>query len=120
MAKKPEELGYCGTDCGACSIYRSTHFGEALPAETLQRWREDAKKYWNIDRLEAAQLNCRGCRESHEGVFFVFGGCPIRACAQKRGVNSCGYCPDMPNCPTLDMPEYKVRLAKALAENDSP
>jgi hypothetical protein len=108
-----EELGYCGADCSACHIYRSVHFGEALPAETMDRWREDAKKFWGMDNLEAKQLNCRGCRHDHKGVFFAFTLCPIRACAQERGVISCGYCPEMKTCERLDVPESKANLERA-------
>jgi hypothetical protein len=116
MPKKLEELGYCGTDCGeTCSIYRAVHNGEVLPEETLRRWREDAKKFWNIEKLEAEQLNCKGCRADNKGAFFVFTLCPIRACARERGVQSCGYCPEMKTCQRLDLPEYKANLEKALA-----
>jgi hypothetical protein len=116
MSKSLEELGYCGTDCGkTCHIYRAVHFREVLPEETLRRWREDAKKFWNIDNLEAEQLNCRGCRDDNKGAFFVFTLCPIRTCARERQVSSCGYCPDMKTCERLDMPEYKTNLERAMA-----
>jgi len=115
MSKTLEELGYCGTDCGTCSIYRSVHLGEALPAATLRRWREDAKQFWNIDNLEAEQLNCRGCRDDNKEAFFVFTLCPIRACARERKVSSCGYCTNWKTCERLDMPEYKANLEKAIS-----
>jgi hypothetical protein len=116
VTKKLEALGYCGTDCtGTCHIYRAVYLGEPLPQETLSRWREDVKKFWNIENLEAEQLNCKGCRGDNMESFFVFKLCPIRACARERGLKSCGYCPEMKTCERLDMPEYKVNLEKAKA-----
>lgn len=112
MVKKLEELTYCGIDCDECNIYRVTQYGEALKPETLNRWREDAKKFWGIEKLEAAQLNCRGCRADKKDVFFLFTLCPLRKCCIGRGLISCGVCPDWEACPFYETPEDKARLKK--------
>ncbi len=98
MAKTREGLSYCGVDCGECNIYRVTMFGEELKPETLRRWREDAKKYWNMDSIKAEDLNCRGCRTGDESGFFVLTLCPVRKCCRDRELTSCGLCTDFDTC----------------------
>ena len=118
MVKTREELVYCGCDCEECNIYRAMVYGEELKPETIQRWQEDARKYWGIDSLEPEQLDCRGCRYGGEDVFYGFRFCPIRGCCKERGLSSCGLCPEWMICEWLDAPEGRENLERiAAAEN---
>ena len=98
MVKTREDLSYCGVDCQECNIYRAMMFGEELKPETLNRWREDAKKYWNMDAVKPEDLNCKGCRTEHEDGFFVLKLCPVRKCCRERELSSCGLCQDFDTC----------------------
>ena len=98
MVKSRDELSYCCNDCEECNIYRAMVFGEKLNPETVQRWQEDAKKYWGIESLDPKQLNCLGCRYEGEDVFYVFKTCPVRGCCKKRGLGSCSLCPEWKTC----------------------
>ena len=116
--KTEEELAYCG--CEECNIYRSVVYGEDLKPETRKRWREDAKKYWGVDSLDPKQLNCRGCRNKGEDVFYGFRLWPVTVCCEKRGLNSCGLCPEFQTCGFLE-PEGRENPEKiAAAENKAP
>jgi hypothetical protein len=98
MDRKIEDFGYCGADCGGCNIYRAMTYGEELKPETIQRWREDAKQYWHVESLDPKDLNCRGCRNDYEGLFFGFTLCPIKKCCREKQLISCGVCPEFATC----------------------
>jgi hypothetical protein len=102
MAKTREELGFCGADCEECNIYRKMWFGEELKPETLRRWQEDAREYWHVDSLTPNDLNCKGCRNDYEGLFFGFTLCPIKKCCGDKGFSSCGMCNDLDTCQWVD------------------
>lgn len=113
MVKRIDELGYCGANCGECNIYRSMLYGEELKPETVERWQEDARKYWHVDTLDPKDLNCRGCRYEGEDVFYGFRLCPIKKCCKEKGLVSCGACPDFSSCKLLE-PEGKANLHRIL------
>ncbi len=115
MAKTREELSYCGCDCEACNIYRANVYGEELKPETVQRWREDAAKFWGVESLAPEQLNCRGCRDESEDKFFCFKMCPLRGCCKQRGLTSCGYCPEWQSCELHDVQEGRENLDRIAA-----
>ena len=109
MSLRTEDFGYCGAACAECNIYRSMHYGEELKQETIDRWRRDAKEFWNVENLEPENLNCRGCRNEHEGLFFGFKLCPVKPCIREKGYDHCGMCPEMAVCQFLD-PEGRNNL----------
>lgn len=113
--KTREELSYCGYDCEECNIYRAMVYGEELKPETIQRWQEDARKYWGIESLDPKLLNCRGCRYEGEDKFDAFRMCPIRGCCKKHRLSSCGYCPDLKMCELHDVPEGRENLENIAA-----
>ncbi len=115
MAKTRDELTFCGINCEECSIYRANVFGEELSPETIKRWQEDFKKYLGIESVKPEQLNCRGCRNKGEDVFYAFKQCPIRKCCITRGLSSCGLCPDFKTCEIHDIPEGKANLVRIAA-----
>ncbi|HEY97907.1 MAG TPA: DUF3795 domain-containing protein [Dehalococcoidia bacterium] len=113
--KTREELSCCGCDCEECNIYRANVYGEELKPETIQRWQEDARKYWGIESLDPKLLNCRGCRDEAEDKFDGFKMCPIRGCCKNRGLVSCGLCPDFQLCQLHDVPEGRENLERIAA-----
>ena len=115
MTKTREELSYCGCDCEECNIYRANVYGEELKPETIQRWQEDARKYWGVESLDPKQLNCRSCRDEGEDKFFGFKMCPIRGCCKKRGLSSCGFCMELNTCQLHDVAEGRENLERIAA-----
>jgi len=109
MGKTREDLGYCGADCQKCNIYRAMWYGEKLKPETIQRWTEDAAKYWHVESLDPKDLNCRGCRDESDDLFLGFKLCPIKKCAGERELTSCGVCPDFAGCEWIE-PEGRKNL----------
>ena len=90
-------IAYCGLNCAACDAYLATlHDDQALRERTAKLWAE-----LNNAPILPEHINCQGCRT--EGVKTVFCDhlCGIRQCALKRGVASCGGCPELETCPTV-------------------
>ena len=90
-------IAYCGLDCEACDAYIATRTGDqALKEKTARLWSE-----LNQTEIRPEDISCQGCRM--EGVKSVYcaGLCPIRKCAQGRGAETCGSCPEMEGCGIL-------------------
>jgi len=90
-------IAICGLDCERCDAYRAT-------VNDDQELREKTAKLWselNHVTILPEQINCLGCRA--EGIKTVYCEklCPVRQCALKRGVPTCGACPEMERCATL-------------------
>ena len=92
-----EKIAYCGLDCSGCPSYRATQSGNRAALETvLIYWRETQ----DAPHLTVADIVCDGCRA--EGELNVYcRRCPIRSCAQARGVPNCAYCSGYP-CAELE------------------
>ena len=91
-------IGYCGLDCEKCDAYLATlHDDQALREKTAKLWAE-----LNDAPILPEPSNRQGCRV--EGIKTVFCDqmCEIRRCALKKGVTTCGDCPDLESCPTVD------------------
>jgi hypothetical protein len=103
-----EEVTLCGLYCGLCASRRRIPGQAATLRETLCREGYD-RGYFDIPGLEAvfaafwkglnrlADTPCPGCRAGGG-----YPGCPVRACAQERGVTACPLCADFP-CERLEM-----------------
>ncbi len=92
-----ERIAYCGLDCEKCDAYLATiHDDQALREKTAKLWAE-----LNNAPILPEHINCRGCRA--EGIKTVFCEqlCRIRPCALKKGVTTCGGCPDLEECQIL-------------------
>ena len=48
-------------------------------------------------------INCQGCRADGIKTVYCDSLCSIRQCAMKKGVSTCGDCPDMEKCQTVEM-----------------
>lgn len=81
-----------------------------------------AQERWEMEELDPGILSCKGCRsggELHSG----YGYCPIRECAQKRSLTSCGLCPEWEDCNLLvnlfsDESKARENLKKIAGKSD--
>ena len=79
-----ERIGYCGLDCEKCDAYLATiHDDQALREKTAKLWA----------RLNQAPILPK--------TVFCEHMCAIRQCALKRGVTTCGGCPELESCQTV-------------------
>ena len=92
-----ERIGYCGLDCTACDAYLATiHDDQALREKTARLWAR-----LNQAPILPEHINCLGCRGDGVKTVFCEHMCAIRQCALKKGVATCGGCPELDSCPTL-------------------
>ena len=92
-------IAYCGLDCEKCDAYLATINDDQKP-------REKTAKLWaqlNNAPILPEHINCEGCRV--DGIKTVY--CDkfrgIRQCALKKGVTTCGSCPELETCQTVGM-----------------
>ena len=48
-------------------------------------------------------INCEGCRADGKKSVYCDRLCGIRQCALKKGMETCGACPELETCPTVAM-----------------
>lgn len=90
-------IAYCGLDCEKCDAYRATiRDDQALREKTAKLWTE-----LNQVPIQPEDINCQGCRMDGVKTVYCDQLCGIRQCALKRGVTTCGDCPDMEKCQTV-------------------
>ena len=90
-------IAYCGLDCEKCDAYLATlHDDQALREKTAKAWSE-----LNHVPILPEHINCLGCRADGIKTVFCDSLCEIRQCALKKGVETCGDCPDRVGCPTV-------------------
>ena len=109
-----ERIGYCGLDCAACDAYLATiHDDQALREKTAQLWAR-----LNQAPILPEHINCLGCRGDGVKTVFCEHICAVRQCARKRGVTTCGSCPELGSCTTVgailqNSPAAKKNLEEA-------
>ena len=87
-------IGYCGLDCEKCDAFLATvHDDQALREKTAKLWAE-----LNQAPILPEHINCQGCRTAGIKTVFCDSLCGIRQCALKKGVTTCGSCPEMEQC----------------------
>lgn len=92
-------IGYCGLDCEKCDAYLATiHDDQALREKTAKLWAE-----LNNAPILPEHINCEGCRADGVKTVYCDSLCGIRQCALKKGVETCGSCPELKECPTVGM-----------------
>ncbi len=104
-------IAYCGLDCEKCDAYLATLRDD-------QELREKTAKLWtalNNVPILPEQINCEGCRADGVKTVYCDSLCGIRQCALKKGVDTCGDCPDLETCQTVgaihaDNPDALRRL----------
>ena len=90
-------IAYCGLNCETCDAYLATiNDDQALREKTAKQWSE-----WNHVLIRPEEINCQGCRVEGRKTVFCEKLCAIRQCALKKGVTTCGDCPEMDHCQTL-------------------
>lgn len=107
----PKMIAACGINCAACEAYLAYQAkDEAQLREVAIKWSK------NYDApLKPEDIKCDGCLSS--GVQFSWcHECPIRACAQGKGYQTCAECADFP-CPTNEFLYHSAPEAKANIES---
>lgn len=90
-------IGYCGLDCEKCDAYIATvNNDQALREKTAKLWAE-----LNNAPILPEHINCDGCRVDGKKTVFCDSLCGIRQCALKKGVTTCGGCPDLEKCQDI-------------------
>ena len=92
-------IAYCGIDCEKCDAYIATiNDDQALREKTAKKWAE-----LNNAPILPEHINCEGCRTEGVKTVFCDSLCGIRQCAMKKGVETCGDCPEMESCEIIAM-----------------
>ncbi len=111
----PDLLAYCGLVCQTCPIYLATR---QTNKEQQLRMRMEiiqlCKEHYGIQYALKDITDCDGCRTKGGRLFSTCRTCIIRKCAEKKGLENCGHCPDYA-CRDLQSffetdPEAKTRL----------
>ena len=90
-------IAYCGLDCEKCDAYLATlHDDQALREKTAALWTR-----LNGVPITPEMINGQGCRADGVKTVFCDSLCAIRQCAMKKGVITCGGCPELETCPTV-------------------
>ena len=109
-----EYIAYCGLDCETCEARIAT-------IQDDNELREKAAKEWselNGVEITPDMINCIGCRIDGVKTPYCDSFCPIRQCAMKKQVETCGSCPEMKSCEKVgaiisNNPEALGRLENA-------
>lgn len=90
-------IAFCGLDCETCDAYLATvHDDQALREKTAKLWAE-----LNHAPILPEHINCEGCRVDGVKTVYCDSLCAIRQCALKKGVATCGDCPELETCQTV-------------------
>ena len=90
-------IAYCGLDCETCEARIATVTNdEALRLKVAKEWSE-----MNGVEITPEMINCVGCRVAGVKTPYCDSLCPIRQCAMKKQVETCGSCPEMKTCEKL-------------------
>ena len=90
-------IAICGLDCEKCDAYIATKNND-------QTLREKTAKLWselNNAPILPEHINCEGGRMDGKKTVYCDSLCAIRQCALKKGVTTCGDCPEIEQCPTV-------------------
>ena len=109
-----EYIAYCGLDCETCEARQAT-------VNNDDELRVRAAKHWsqlNDVVITPKMINCTGYRITGVKTPYCDSLCPIRQCAMKKQVETCGSCPEMKSCEKVgaiisNNPEALGRLENA-------
>ncbi|MFW9808292.1 MAG: DUF3795 domain-containing protein [Candidatus Thorarchaeota archaeon] len=89
-------IAYCGLDCAECPAYLAWKNDD-------DKLREKQAREWSSPEypLSAEDINCVGCKTDGEPKLKFCGSCCVKACASKRGEETCAHCDDY-GCDTLE------------------
>lgn len=92
-----ELIAICGLDCETCDARIATlNNDDTLREKTAKLWSE-----MNEVLITADMINCEGCRVQGVKTPYCNTLCPIRQCALKKELDTCGDCPKMDCCETV-------------------
>ena len=92
-------IACCGLDCERCEARLATvNNDDSLRQKIAHEWSE-----LNGAEITPEMINCSGCRIEGVKTPYCDSLCPIRQCALKRGVETCGSCSEMDCCEELGM-----------------
>ena len=83
-----EILACCGYRCDLCPGYA----GDIQSFEDKQKVSDGWFKYGGF-RVPPEEISCQGCLSEEEPADQ---DCPVRPCANEKGLDNCGHCPDLP------------------------
>ena len=90
---------YCGLNCEVCEARLATVSNDdALRQKVAKHWSE-----LNKVEITPEMINCAGCRIDGVKTPFCDSLCPIRQCALKKDVETCGDCADLETCEKIGM-----------------
>jgi hypothetical protein len=106
-----ELRGVCGPSCTLCPAYRATRSGDPEELERVAReWTEAMGK-----TFAAVDVACDGCRVEGGRKSRYWPDCGIRLCAESRGRQTCGHCPNAP-CERITAPVAREAIAEIRTE----
>ncbi|MFX0056219.1 MAG: DUF3795 domain-containing protein [Candidatus Hermodarchaeota archaeon] len=89
-------MAYCGIVCTECNAYIATKTNDdELRKKTANEW---GSPEWPV---EAADINCQGCKSTGDYHFKFCSTCGVRACGSQRNVQTCAHC-EYYGCDTLE------------------
>ena len=92
-----ELIACCGLDCEKCDARIATvNNDDALRDKTARLWSK-----MNHVPITAEMINCMGCRTDGVKTPYCSSMCEIRKCVLKKGLGTCGGCPELENCETI-------------------
>ena len=107
-------IAYCGLDCEACEARLATvGNNKELRIKVAKEWSK-----LNGAEITPEMINCSGCRIPGAKTVYCDSLCPIRQCAIKKQVKTCGGCPEMKSCEKVvaiigNNPDARGRLESA-------
>ncbi len=89
-------IAYCGLDCAECPAHLAWKNDD-------DKLREKQAEEWGSPDypLEAADINCVGCKVDAEPKFKFCKTCSVKSCGNEHGVETCAHCDDY-GCDTLE------------------
>ena len=92
-------IAYCGLNCEECEARLATISDDDILREKVaQEWSE-----LNNTEITPDMINCTGCRIDGVKTPYCESMCPIRQCAIKKKVETCGDCDQMKTCSKILM-----------------
>ena len=90
-------IAFCGLNCEKCDARIATvNEDNELREKVARLWSE-----LNGVTITPEMINCCGCRIDGVKTSYCDSLCPIRQCALRKGIETCGNCSESGNCEKL-------------------